>query len=72
MSAPSVSVLIPSYNCARYLPETIESVLAQNFRDFDLVLLDDRSSDSSNEVLERFVLAPTDQWFWMHRRWKLG
>jgi len=55
MSAPSVSVLIPSYNCARYLPETIESVLAQNFRDFELVILDDRSSDSSNEVLERYA-----------------
>lgn len=55
MSAPSVSVLIPSYNCARYLPETIESVLAQSFRDFELVILDDRSSDSSNEVLERYA-----------------
>jgi len=55
MPAPSVSVLIPSYNCARYLPETIESVLAQNLRDFELVILDDRSSDSSNDVLERYA-----------------
>ena len=55
MSAPSVSVLIPSYNCARYLPETIESVLAQDFRDFELVILDDRSTDSSNEVLESYA-----------------
>jgi len=54
MSAPSVSVLIPSYNCARYLPETIESVLAQDLRDFELVILDDRSSDASNEVLEAY------------------
>ena len=55
MSVPSVSVLIPSYNCARYLPETIESVLTQTLRDFELVVLDDRSSDSSSEVLERYA-----------------
>ena len=55
MSVPAVSVLIPSYNCARYLPETIESVLAQSLRDFELVILDDRSSDSSNEVLADYA-----------------
>jgi glycosyltransferase involved in cell wall biosynthesis len=55
MLAPSVSVLMPSYNCARYLPEAIESVLAQDFRDFELVILDDRSTDSSNEVLESYA-----------------
>ena len=55
MPAPAVSVLIPSYNCARYLPETIDSVLTQSLRDFELVILDDRSSDSSNEVLEDYA-----------------
>ena len=55
MSAPAVSVLIPSYNYARYLPETIESVLAQTLGDFELVIFDDRSSDSSIEVLERYA-----------------
>ena len=55
MSRPSVSVLIPSYNYARYLPETIESVLSQNLRDFELVIFDDRSSDFSIEVLERYA-----------------
>ncbi len=55
MSEPSVSVLIPSYNCARYLPETIDSVLTQNLRDFELVILDDRSSDDSAEVIARYA-----------------
>ncbi len=55
MSSPAVSVLIPSYNYARYLPETIDSVLAQTFRDFEVVVLDDCSTDESLEVLEAYA-----------------
>jgi glycosyltransferase involved in cell wall biosynthesis len=56
MPAPFVSVLIPSFNCARYLPEAIDSVLAQDLNDFELVILDDRSSDSSGDILEAYAL----------------
>jgi hypothetical protein len=38
MLPPKVSVLIPTYSYARYLPEAIESVLAQDFRDFELLI----------------------------------
>lgn len=55
MSAPSVSVLIPSYNGARYLPETIDSVLDQKLQDFELVVLDDRSADDSAEVIADYA-----------------
>lgn len=50
MSAPRVSVLMTSYNRERYLGAAIESVLAQTFPDFELLVVDDRSTDRSVEV----------------------
>src|SRR5262245_49209277 len=44
---PRVSVCIPTYNTARYLPKSIESVLAQEFADFELVICDNASSDDT-------------------------
>src|ERR1700682_6036621 len=43
---------MPVYNCAPFLSETIESVLAQSFRDFELIVVDDGSSDRSWEMLQ--------------------
>jgi glycosyltransferase involved in cell wall biosynthesis len=53
--APKVSVLIPSYQYARYLPEAIESVLAQRFEDFELIVSDDASTDGTAEVLRGYA-----------------
>jgi glycosyltransferase involved in cell wall biosynthesis len=50
-----VSVLIPSYNCARYLPEAIESVLGQDFRDFELLIVDDCSADDSLGIIKHYA-----------------
>jgi glycosyltransferase involved in cell wall biosynthesis len=47
-----VSVLMPSYNYARYLSESIESVLAQTHSDLELIITDDCSTDSSREIAE--------------------
>ena len=42
---PKVSVIIPAYNAMRYLPETVENVLKQTFTDFEVLIIDDGSSD---------------------------
>jgi glycosyltransferase involved in cell wall biosynthesis len=54
MNAPIVSVLVPTYNYARFLGEAIESVLAQDFREFELLVVDDCSTDDTAEVVKSF------------------
>ena len=49
-----VSVIIPNYNHAPYLRERIESVLAQTYRDFEVILLDDCSTDASPEIINHY------------------
>jgi glycosyltransferase involved in cell wall biosynthesis len=55
LNQPKVSVLIPTFNYARYLPEAIESVLSQDFRDFELLIADDCSTDNTAEVVKPYV-----------------
>jgi len=51
---PKVSVCIPTYNTARYLPEAIESVLAQEFGDYELVICDNASTDETPELCKKY------------------
>jgi glycosyltransferase involved in cell wall biosynthesis len=51
---PKVSVVVPNYNYGRFLAKRLSSILAQSFRDFELLYLDDASTDESPEVVERF------------------
>jgi teichuronic acid biosynthesis glycosyltransferase TuaG len=51
VSAPTVSVVVPSYNAAATLGDTIASVLAQTFTDFEVIVVDDCSTDSTLEVV---------------------
>ena len=55
---PTVSVIMPNYNHAPYLEERIGSILAQTYQDFELILLDDCSTDSSRDILHRYAGHP--------------
>ena len=48
---PKVSVIVPNYNHAPYLHQRIDSILAQTYQDFELILLDDSSTDNSRDIL---------------------
>jgi len=51
---PLVSVIIPNYNHAPFLKERIDSVLNQSFDNFEVIILDDKSTDHSKEVIETY------------------
>jgi glycosyltransferase involved in cell wall biosynthesis len=55
---PMVSVIVPNYNHARFLPKRMESIFAQRYQDFELILLDDCSTDESREILSRYAGDP--------------
>lgn len=53
-SSPLVSITVTNYNYARFLPRAIESILDQTFTDFELVIIDNASTDDSVAVIERY------------------
>src|SRR5580658_7167935 len=55
---PKVSVIVPNYNHARFLRRRIDTILAQTFQDFELILLDDCSTDESRSILREYASAP--------------
>ncbi|MCV0408121.1 MAG: glycosyltransferase [Rhizobiaceae bacterium] len=58
--APGLSVIVPSYNCAPWLEERLDSIWNQTFQDFEVILLDDRSTDGSLEILEHRAATRPD------------
>ena len=56
--APTVSVVMPVYNSEKYLDEAMESILAQTFQDFEVIAVDDGSTDRSGVILDGY--AETD------------
>lgn len=49
-----VSIITPSYNCSAYISETINSIQAQSYRNWELLVIDDCSTDESAEIIKRY------------------
>ena len=55
MRVPAISVIMPVYNAQRYLGETIASLQAQTFADFEVICVDDGSTDDSMAILDQVI-----------------
>lgn len=55
VSHPQVSIITPLHNSAAYIAETINSVLAQTFQDWEMIIVDDKSSDDSVSIVEHLI-----------------
>jgi glycosyltransferase involved in cell wall biosynthesis len=54
VSTPLVSVIVPNFNHSEFLAERMTSILSQTFQDFEIIILDDKSTDNSREVIEQY------------------
>lgn len=54
MTSPQISVVMPAYNAEKYVAEAINSILSQTFNDFEFIIINDASTDSTKEIIESF------------------
>jgi len=60
---PSVSIIIPVYNAEKYISETIESVRAQTYTDWEIIAVDDGSTDGSTKILKKYEQQLSQQFY---------
>lgn len=67
MGKKSISIIVPVYNVEQYLSRCIESVLSQDFTDYELILVDDGSTDRSGKICDNFFYKYPDRIMVFHK-----
>lgn len=55
VNSPKVSIIVPVYNVEKYLHRCVDSILLQTFTDFELLLIDDGSTDKSVDICDKYA-----------------
>ena len=55
MSEKLVSIITPTYNCAKFISQTIDSVLAQTYSNWEMIIVDDLSQDNTKEIVSEYI-----------------
>lgn len=55
MSEKLVSIIMPTYNCAKFIARTLDSVQAQTYQNWELIIVDDQSQDNTKEIVEEYM-----------------
>lgn len=55
MNEKLVSIITPTYNCARFISRTLDSVQAQTYQNWEMIIVDDRSQDNTKEIVEEYI-----------------
>ena len=61
ITSPLVSIITPNYNCERFISQTIESVLAQTYKNWEMLIVDDCSTDKSYEIACEYAKKDTSK-----------
>src|SRR5262249_61710555 len=72
MAADLVSIIMPAYNAGKYIADSIQSVLAQTYSDWELIVVDDGSTDNTATVVQQFVTRDSRIKYFFQENGRLG